>query len=74
MISIIFFYIKVDTYWIYEICHGKHVRQYHNEREGKTQKEQEFFLGKWKVFDGLKLGKVILNMQINITILHILQN
>ncbi|XP_025413896.1 endoplasmic reticulum lectin 1 isoform X2 [Sipha flava] len=46
---------RVDTYWIYEICHGRHVRQYHNEREGKIQKEQEYFLGKWKIFDGLKL-------------------
>jgi len=46
---------RVDIYWIYEVCHGRHVRQYHNEREGKTQKEQEYFLGKWKMFDGLKL-------------------
>lgn len=41
------------------MCHGRHVRQYHNEQEGKTQKEQEYYLGKWKIFDGLKLGIVI---------------
>lgn len=59
--------LQVDTYWIYEVCHGRHVRQYHNEREGKTQKEQEYFLGKWKIFDGLRLGKVyvVINVQNN---------
>lgn len=41
------------------MCHGRHVRQYHNEREEKTQKDQEYYLGKWKVFDSLKLGTVI---------------
>lgn len=40
------------------MCHGRHVRQYHNELQSKTQKEQEYYLGKWKIFDGLKLGKI----------------
>ncbi|VVC39640.1 Hypothetical protein CINCED_3A018497 [Cinara cedri] len=46
---------RVDTYWIYEVCHYRYVRQYHNEREGKTQKEQEYYLGRWQVFEGFKL-------------------
>ncbi|XP_050431886.1 endoplasmic reticulum lectin 1 isoform X2 [Adelges cooleyi] len=46
---------RVDTYWIYEVCHGRHVRQYHSDREEKSKKEQEYFLGKWTIFDGLKL-------------------
>ncbi|ALC39404.1 CG6766 [Drosophila busckii] len=38
---------RIETYWSYEICHGHHVRQYHEEREGKNVKFQEFYLGKW---------------------------
>eukprot|EP00102_Acyrthosiphon_pisum_P025584 XP_016662794.1 PREDICTED: endoplasmic reticulum lectin 1-like [Acyrthosiphon pisum] len=46
---------RIDTYWNYEVCHGRHVRQYHNDIEEKAQKEEEYFLGKWKMFDSLKL-------------------
>lgn len=38
---------RIEAYWTYEICHGYHVKQYHEEREGKTTKVQEYFLGKW---------------------------
>ncbi|VVC25220.1 Mannose-6-phosphate receptor binding domain,Glucosidase II beta subunit-like [Cinara cedri] len=43
----------VDTYWIYEVCHFRYVRQYHKEGEGKTQKVQEYYLGRWQIFEGL---------------------
>jgi len=39
--------IKIEAYWTYEICHGKHIRQYHEERESKTLKLQEYILGTW---------------------------
>lgn len=37
---------RLDTYWTYEFCHGRHIRQYHEDREGKTVKVQEYTLGK----------------------------
>lgn len=36
-----------ESYWTYEICHGHYVRQYHEEREGKKVKLQEYILGRW---------------------------
>lgn len=29
------------------MCHGNYIKQFHEEREGKTSKRQEYFLGKW---------------------------
>lgn len=36
---------RLESYWAYEVCHGKHIRQYHEDREGKKVKLQEYFLG-----------------------------
>ncbi|XP_050303191.1 endoplasmic reticulum lectin 1 isoform X2 [Anthonomus grandis grandis] len=38
---------RLESYWTYEVCHGKYIRQYHEDREGKKVKLQEFILGKW---------------------------
>ncbi len=29
------------------MCHGRYIRQYHEERDGKKVKLQEYYLGKW---------------------------
>jgi len=40
---------RLETYWTYELCHGRHLRQFHEEKEaGKPQKLQEYFLGRYK--------------------------
>jgi len=38
---------RLESYWTYELCHGKFIRQYHEEREAKNIKVQEYFLGKF---------------------------
>lgn len=38
---------RLESYWTYEICHGRYIRQYHEDREGKKVKLQEYILGKW---------------------------
>lgn len=38
---------RIESYWTYEICHGNYIKQYHEERESKTSKLQEYYLGKW---------------------------
>jgi len=46
---------RLESYWTYELCHGKHLRQYHEERDGKNIKVQEYYLGKFtkEMLDGL---------------------
>lgn len=37
---------RLEAYWTYELCHGKHIRQYHEEKvAGGVVKLQEFYLG-----------------------------
>jgi len=50
---------KLETYWTYELCHGKYIRQYHEEREGKKVKLQEYFLGRWDKDDIEKMKRKI---------------
>lgn len=34
----------VESYWSYQICHGKHIRQYHEERaRGGVSRKALFF-------------------------------
>ncbi|KAJ8977664.1 hypothetical protein NQ317_002467 [Molorchus minor] len=46
---------RLESYWTYEVCHGRYIRQYHEDREGKKIKVQEYILGKWdeKYFERL---------------------
>ncbi|XP_025104295.1 endoplasmic reticulum lectin 1-like [Pomacea canaliculata] len=37
---------RLESYWTYELCHGRHLRQYHESKEmGKKPKLQEYILG-----------------------------
>ncbi|GFO04145.1 endoplasmic reticulum lectin 1-like protein [Plakobranchus ocellatus] len=37
---------RIESYWTYELCHGKSLKQYHETREqGSKPKVQEYFLG-----------------------------
>lgn len=38
---------RLESYWTYEVCHGRYIRQYHEDREGKKVKLQEYTLGRW---------------------------
>ncbi|XP_068632451.1 endoplasmic reticulum lectin 1 isoform X2 [Battus philenor] len=46
---------RLESYWSYEVCHGRYIRQYHEERDGKQVKTQEFYLGLWTMENQLKL-------------------
>ncbi|CAG4985733.1 unnamed protein product [Parnassius apollo] len=46
---------RLESYWSYEVCHGRYIRQYHEERDGKQVKTQEFYLGLWTLEDQMKL-------------------
>ncbi|XP_005106471.1 endoplasmic reticulum lectin 1 [Aplysia californica] len=37
---------RIESYWTYELCHGKHLKQYHEAKEqGMAPKLQEYYLG-----------------------------
>ncbi|KAG8223588.1 hypothetical protein J437_LFUL004108 [Ladona fulva] len=46
---------RLEPYWTYELCHGKYIRQYHEERDGRKVKLQEYILGvlDFKLFKSL---------------------
>lgn len=50
---------RIETYWTYEICHGNYIKQYHEERDGKSSKLQEYYLGKWTKDMTAELRKTI---------------
>ncbi|XP_077286148.1 endoplasmic reticulum lectin 1 isoform X2 [Arctopsyche grandis] len=56
---------RVESYWTYEVCHGQYVRQYHEEREGKKAKLQEYFLGRWDAAKQKKLEEEMVNALVN---------
>jgi endoplasmic reticulum lectin 1 len=37
---------RLETYWSYEVCHGHHIRQYHEEKVKGGTKLTEFYLGR----------------------------
>lgn len=38
---------RLDTYWTYELCHGRHVKQFHELKAGvQDSKAQQYYLGK----------------------------
>lgn len=39
---------RLESYWTYEVCHGRYIRQFHEDREGKKVKLQEYYLGRWE--------------------------
>lgn len=46
---------RLESYWSYELCHGRYVRQYHEDRDGKKVKTQEYYLGTFDKLQELKL-------------------
>lgn len=52
--------IRMDSYWTYEICHGYYIKQFHEEREGKVNKIQEYWLGRWDQRKSDELQKEII--------------
>ncbi|XP_051504414.1 endoplasmic reticulum lectin 1 isoform X1 [Myxocyprinus asiaticus] len=49
---------RIESYWTYEVCHGKYVRQYHEDKEtGQKISAQEYYLGTMKKNDGADAEK-----------------
>lgn len=42
---------RLEPYWTYELCHGKSLRQFHEESTVGKVKGQEFILGKYDASD-----------------------
>lgn len=54
---------RLESYWTYEICHGRFVKQYHEERDSKKIKKQEYFLGRWDLTMQNELSKQLINSE-----------
>ncbi|XP_026732359.1 endoplasmic reticulum lectin 1 isoform X1 [Trichoplusia ni] len=50
---------RLESYWSYEVCHGRYIRQYHEEREGKQLRTQEYYLGHWNTEKHAKLEEQV---------------
>ncbi|XP_060070103.1 endoplasmic reticulum lectin 1-like [Ylistrum balloti] len=57
---------RIESYWTYELCHGKHMKQYHEDKELSNKKAppQEYYLGfakrgSKKVKTTTKTGQVV---------------
>lgn len=48
--------LQLEAYWTYELCHGKYIRQYHEERDGKKVNIQQYDLG---VIDDMQMKTMI---------------
>ncbi|CAG2182099.1 unnamed protein product, partial [Oppiella nova] len=43
---------RLEQYWTYEICHGRYIRQFHedaNQQKAKPGATQEYYLGKYEL-------------------------
>lgn len=38
---------RLEQYWTYELCHGKYLRQFHEENAVQKVKSQEYYLGRY---------------------------
>ena len=38
---------QIAGWWTYEFCYGKHIRQFHQEKDLPVRPQDEFFLGRW---------------------------
>jgi len=45
---------RLAGWWTYEFCYGKHIRQYHQEKDAPIRPQDEFFLGKQTEADKMK--------------------
>lgn len=44
-------FLRVESYWSYEFCFGRHIRQFHDENQGLNQKSEkpaatQYYLGR----------------------------
>ena len=37
----------LDVYWTYELCHGRYVLQFHEEKETSRRARTEYYLGSY---------------------------
>ncbi|KAK3872509.1 hypothetical protein Pcinc_022406 [Petrolisthes cinctipes] len=49
--------LRLDSYWTYELCHGLYIKQYREEREGKTTRLHEYVLGEFSSEDLSRMTK-----------------